>query len=145
MHCKIRFIFFKKSCIASKTRNVCETCIPPKLTFHCDLELWPRNPKFNRGHLLVMTNHNTKLEDPWPISSLVTDWARYAYGPTDWPTYRPTYRRTDICKVIYPHFFEVKSSVAILMSIIVKCWDCSLCYSAWPQTSLFMQENHVQC
>ena len=28
------------------------------------LDLWHWHPKFNRGRLLVMTNHHTKLEDP---------------------------------------------------------------------------------
>ena len=60
--------------------------MPPKLKCHCDLDLWPRNPKFNRGHLLVMTNHHTKLEDPWAMSSLVIDRTRFVYGPTKRPT-----------------------------------------------------------
>ena len=63
---------------------------PPKLKCHCDLDLWPRNSKINRGHLLVMTSHHTKLEDPWAISSLVIDRTNFFYGPTDRPTYRPT-------------------------------------------------------
>ena len=33
-----------------------------------------------------MTNHNTKLEDPWSTSSLVIDRTRLVHGPT----YRPT-------------------------------------------------------
>ena len=36
----------------------------PTLKCHFYLDLKPRNPKFNRGHLLAMTNHRTKLEDP---------------------------------------------------------------------------------
>ena len=35
------------------------------------------------GHLLVMTNHHTKLEDPWAIGINRT-W--FFYGPTDGPT-----------------------------------------------------------
>ena len=31
------------------------------------------NPKFIWGHLLVMTNYPTKLEDPWAKSSLVIE------------------------------------------------------------------------
>ena len=27
-----------------------------QLYCHCHLDLWPRNPKYNRGHLLIMTN-----------------------------------------------------------------------------------------
>ena len=33
-----------------------------------------------------MTNHHTKLEDPWAMSFLVIDWTRFVYGPTDLPT-----------------------------------------------------------
>ena len=68
-----------------RTRNVCETWMPPKLKCYCVLDLWPRNPKFNRGHILVMTNHHTKIENPWALSSLVIDQTRFVYGPTDWP------------------------------------------------------------
>ena len=78
------------------TRNVCETCnAPHKLKCHCDLDLWPRNSKFNRVHLLVMTNHHIKLEDPWAIKSLVIDRTRYVYGLTD----RHYVKQ-------YPQFFE---------------------------------------
>ena len=45
-----------------------------------------------------MTNHHTKLEDPWAMSYLVIDQTRFVYGPTDQPT--------EMCKTIYPHFFE---------------------------------------
>ena len=30
-----------------------------------------------------MTNHNTKLEDPWTMSSLLIDRTRFVYGPTN--------------------------------------------------------------
>ena len=33
-------------------------------------------------------NHHTKLEDPWAMSSLVIDQAKFVYGPTDRPTDR---------------------------------------------------------
>ena len=46
----------------------------------------------NRGHLLIMPNHHTKL-DPWAISSLVIDWTRFVYGQTDRPTDRPTFAK----------------------------------------------------
>ena len=52
------------------------------------LWLWPRNPKFNRSHLLIMTNHHTKLEYPWAMSSLVIDRTSFVYEPTNRPTYR---------------------------------------------------------
>ena len=45
-----------------------------------------------------MTNHQTKLQDPWAMSSLVIERTRFVYGPTDRPT--------DMCKAIYPRFFE---------------------------------------
>ena len=83
------------------TRNVCETCMLPNLKCHCDLDLCPRNPKFNRGHLLVMNKHHTKLEDPWVMSSLVIARTRFVYGPTDVPT-----DRTTSAKQYTPHFFE---------------------------------------
>ena len=75
---------------------------PPKLKCHCHLDLWPGNTKFNRGHLPVMTNHHIKLEDSQSMSSLVIDQTRFVYGPTE----RPTIRRTDMCKSIYPLFLE---------------------------------------
>ena len=37
----------------------------------------------SRGHLLIMTNHNTKLEDPWAMISLVIDRIRFVYRPTN--------------------------------------------------------------
>ena len=30
-----------------------------------------------------MTNHRTKLEEPWAICSLVIDRTKFVYGPTD--------------------------------------------------------------
>ena len=53
---------------------------------------WPRNPKFNRDHLLVMTNNHTKLEDPWAMSSLVIDRTRFVYRRTDQPTCAKQYK-----------------------------------------------------
>ena len=67
---------------------------PPKLKYHCDHNLYSRNLKFNRDHLLVMTNYHTKLEDPWAMSSQVIDWTRFVCGPTD------------MCKAIHHLFFE---------------------------------------
>jgi hypothetical protein len=53
----------------------------------CDLDLWPLDPKINRGHLLVMTNHHTKFEVPRPKGSLVI--TRKPFGlRTDGPTDR---------------------------------------------------------
>ena len=70
---------------------------PPKLKCHCDLELWPRKPKFNKCHLLVMTNHYTKLEDdPWAMSSLVIDRTRFVYGWTDQQTCAKQYTPTSL-------------------------------------------------
>ena len=76
---------------------------PPKLKCHCDLDLWPRNPKFNRSHLLVMTKHHTKLEDPWVIRSLVIDRTRFVYGPTDRPTFAKQYTPTSSKRGIKIH------------------------------------------
>jgi hypothetical protein len=52
----------------------------------CDLDLWPLDPKINRVHLMVMTNHHTKFEVPRPKRSLVIDWKPFGLqtdGPTD--------------------------------------------------------------
>ena len=57
-----------------------------------------RNPKFNRSHLLALTNQHTKLEDPWAVSSLVIDQTKFVYGLTD--------GQTNMCKAIYALFFE---------------------------------------
>ena len=38
-----------------------------------------------------MTNHHTKFEDPWAMSSLVIDHTRFVNGPTDLQTNQPTY------------------------------------------------------
>ena len=56
-------------------------------------DLWPRNPKFNRGQLLVMTNHHTKLEDPWAMNSLFIDRTRFVYECTDWLYNQLTYAK----------------------------------------------------
>jgi hypothetical protein len=40
----------------------------------CDLDLWPIDPKINRGYLLVMNNHYTKFKACKPKHSLVIDW-----------------------------------------------------------------------
>jgi hypothetical protein len=38
-----------------------------------DLDLWPKGPKNNKGHLLVMNNPHTKFEVPKPKLLLVID------------------------------------------------------------------------
>ena len=38
---------------------------------HYDLDLWPKNPKFNMVHLLVMTNHHNKKKDPRSMCSQI--------------------------------------------------------------------------
>ena len=63
-------------------KHVCPLSLKVTVTLTFDLE----TPKFDRGHLLVMTNHHTKLEGLWVMSSLVTDRTRFVYGPTDLPT-----------------------------------------------------------
>ena len=61
------------------TRNACETCMPPSLNVTVTLTFDLESPNSVRGHLLVMTNHHTKLEDPWAMSSLVIDQTRFVY------------------------------------------------------------------
>ena len=55
----------------------------PKLKRHCGIDFLPRNPKFNKGHLLVMTNHHTKSQDPWAMSSLIIDLKMFVDEATD--------------------------------------------------------------
>ena len=43
-----------------------------------------------RGHLLVMTNHHTKLGDLQALSSFVIDRTRFVYGPTFAKQYTPS-------------------------------------------------------
>ena len=69
-----------------------------------DLDLWPRNSNFIRGHLLIMTNRHTKLEDPWTMSSIVID--RTSSVVTDGPTSLANRRTDNMCKAIYAIFFE---------------------------------------
>ena len=49
------------------------------LQCNCDLDLQPRNIKINKGHLLVMINHHTKLKDPRAMNSLVIDLTRFPF------------------------------------------------------------------
>ena len=120
-----------------------KTCMPPPN----DFDLWPRNPKSNRGHQLVMTNHHTKLEDPWAMSSLVIDRTRFVYIPTD----RLTYRWTDMCKAIYLHFFEgghnKYSSLWSLTIILLELKVISLChhYRARPVCTSVQFDQALYC
>ena len=67
---------------------------------HCDLDLYPIEPKIDREHLLSMTNVCMKFEKTGPKQTLVFDWTRL-YMTNGWMD-----RRTDRCKAIYPLFFE---------------------------------------
>ena len=51
---------------------------------YCNLDLWPRNIKVNSGHLLVLTNLHTKLEDPTSMCSQVFDRTRYWSSMSQW-------------------------------------------------------------
>ena len=73
-------------------KHVCQS----KLKCHCDLDLKLEIP--NSIGVIYLTNHPTKLEDPWAMSFLVIDRIWFVYGPTDRPT--------KMCKAGYPHFFE---------------------------------------
>ena len=55
-----------------------------------------------------MTNHHTKLEDHWAMSSLVIDWIRFVYGPTDRPTCAKQYTPSSL-----------KGGGGIIMSMII--------------------------
>ena len=52
LHCWDWFIVFKK--MSGKHFSI---------QGQYDLDLWPRNPKVNRGHLLVMNNHLVKYKN----------------------------------------------------------------------------------
>jgi hypothetical protein len=56
-----------------------------------------RDLKINKGHLRVMINVPMKFHDPRPKRSGVIIW-KPPGGQTD--------RQTDMCKAIYPLFFE---------------------------------------
>ncbi len=51
----------------------------------CDLDLWPTDPKINRGLLLVMANLHTKNEDCNTKSCLVIARKRFLYSGSLWP------------------------------------------------------------
>ena len=40
---------------------------------HCDLDLWPTEPKINGDHVLIETNHHVKYEDS--VINGSQDWA----------------------------------------------------------------------
>ena len=101
--------------------------VPLTLKCHCDLDICPRNPKFNRGHLLVVTKDYTKK------SSIVIDWTRLVYGPTDGRAYRPTDRPT-CAKQYTSHFFEGehnKMHIFIFRIFTVNIY-CSLQQNIFP-------------
>ena len=50
-----------------------------------------------------MTNHHTKLKNPWAFSSLVIDQTRFVYGRTDG---QQMDTMTNMYKAINPLFFE---------------------------------------
>ena len=69
------------------------------LTTHMppDLDLWPTDPKINRGHLLVIINQHIKYEDS-VMKGIQNNQRKPSGLPTD--------QQTDISKTIYPLFFE---------------------------------------
>ena len=78
-------------------KHVCS----PKLKCHCNLDLCPRNPKFKRGHLLVISNHHIKLDVPWAMRYLVIDRTRFVNRPPDQHVQSnipPLFRRGGGCK-----------------------------------------------
>ena len=103
-------------------KHVC----PPKLKCHCDLDLWPRNPKFNRGHLLVMTNHHTKLDVSFGYE-FCSYWLDKVCLLTDQPTDQPTDRLTDICKAIY-FFFEGGGGIIKGIILITTLFQSSIAF-----------------
>ena len=90
---------------------------PPKLKCHYDLDLWSRNPKFNKGHLIVMTNYHTKLEYPRAMSSLVTDRTRFVYGLTCAKQYTPS---GDRIKTYSKNDWPFKKYVYLFINFLVQ-------------------------
>ena len=79
-------------------KHVC----PPKHKCHCDLDLWSRNPKLYRGHLLVITSQVRRSLD----CEFSSNWSDKVCLPTDQHvqsnTYTPTYLKGGIiiCELI---------------------------------------------
>ena len=78
-------------------KHVCPLSLNVTVTLTFDLE----TPNSIVGHLLVMTNHHTKLEDPWAMRSLVIDRTRFVYGPTNGPICAKQYTPTSSKKNKY--------------------------------------------
>ena len=73
---------------------------PPSLYVTVTLTFDLETP--NSIGIIYMTDHHTKLEDPWAISSLVIDWTRFVYGTTDRRAkqYTPSSSKGDIINTI---------------------------------------------
>ena len=95
-------------------KHVC----PPKHKCHCDIDLWPRNPKFNRGYLLVTTNHHTKLESPWAHNEFSSYWSDKVCLRTDTPTIRRTDQST--CAKQYTPTSSNGGKINSMISITVR-------------------------
>ena len=80
---------------------------PLNLNVTFDLE------KFNSCHLLVMTNHNTKLEDPWAMNSLVIDQTRFVYGPAFAKLYTPSSSKGGIIMLSYLDLYKISNNEGI--------------------------------
>ena len=87
-------------------KHVCPLNVNVTVTLTFDLE-----PPNSIG---VIYYHNTKLEDPWAMSSLVIDRTSFVYGPTDGQVQNntcipPLLRRVGGgCIIIYHTFFNFK-------------------------------------
>ena len=88
-----------------KYKCVCKTGHPPPPMLLChshgDLDLYPTDPTIEREHLLSTTNVCMEFEKTGPNQTLIIDRA------TLYTTDGRTDRWTDMCKAIYPLFFEV--------------------------------------
>ena len=122
-------------------KHVC----PPYLKCHCDLDLWPRNPKFSRGSF---TSHDQPLYQV--RRSLGDEFCSYwldkiCHGLTD--------RLIDMCKAIYSHFFKGGHNYKILTYMraswcAIYLWDDvltqSLCICLASVVSWLKVDTHVK-
>ena len=88
---------------------------------HCDLDLYPIDPKINREHLLSMTNIWMKFEEAGPYQTLVIDLTRLhtTDGRTDLQTaakqYTPSSSKGGII-VIMLYLFNALKILTLLFS-----------------------------
>ena len=69
---------------------------------HCELDLYPIEPKIDMEHLLSMNNVYMKFGKAGQNQTLVIDWTKVVYYRRS----EQTNQQTDRYKAIYPLFFQ---------------------------------------